>query len=75
MSGIPGTLGGNLKMNAGCYGQEIGSNLVECTIISSNGKMLTRKKKEISFGYRTSTFHNDIIIDATFTFKYDHKNK
>ena len=37
--------------------------------------MLTRKKKEISFGYRTSTFHNDIITDATFTFKYDHKNK
>lgn len=75
LSGIPGTLGGNLKMNAGCYGQEISSNLVECTIISSNGKMLTRKKKEISFGYRTSTFHDDIIIDATFTFKYDHKNK
>ena len=35
-------------MNAGCYGQEISSNLVECTIISSNGNMLTRKKKEIS---------------------------
>ena len=51
------------------------SNLVECTIISSNGKMLTRKKKEIRFGYRMTTFHNDIIIDATFTFKYDHKNK
>ena len=36
--GIPGTLGGNLKMNAGCYGQEICDNFLECVVINSKGK-------------------------------------
>ena len=33
LSGIPGTLGGNIKMNAGCYGNEICSNLSRCILL------------------------------------------
>ena len=44
LSGIPGTLGGNLKMNAGCYGQEICDNFLECVVINSKGKKIVKKR-------------------------------
>ena len=36
LSGIPGTIGGNLKMNAGCYGGNISDNLIECKILNDD---------------------------------------
>ena len=73
LSGIPGTLGGNLKMNAGCYGQEICDNFLECVVINSKGKKIVKKKDDISFGYRSSTLGDDIVISAKFRVNYDKK--
>ena len=74
LSGIPGTIGGNIKMNAGCYGNQISDNLIDCTIIDEKLNKKIVKKKEIDFDYRKSSFDNgQIIIEARF--KIQKKNK
>ena len=70
LSGIPGTIGGNIKMNAGCYGNQISDSLIDCTIIDENLNKKIVKKKEIDFHYRKSSFDNgQIIIEARFKVK------
>ena len=67
LSGIPGTIGGNIKMNAGCYGNQISDNLIDCTIIDEKLNKKIVKKNEIDFRYRKSSFNNgQIIIEARF---------
>ena len=67
LSGIPGTIGGNIKMNAGCYGNQISDNLIDCTIIDEKLNKKIVKKKEIDFHYRKSSFDDEqIIIEARF---------
>jgi len=67
LSGIPGTIGGNIKMNAGCYGNQISDNLIDCTIIDEKLNKKIIKKNEIDFNYRKSSFDNgQIIIEARF---------
>ncbi len=67
LSGIPGTIGGNLKMNAGCFGAQISDNLIDCTIIDKELNTKVLKKDEIDFSYRKSSFtNNHIIIEARF---------
>ena len=75
LCGVPGTLGGNLKMNAGCYGQEICDNFLECVVINSKGEKEVKKKGDIIFGYRSSTLGDDIVISAKFKVNYDGKKK
>ena len=75
LSGIPGTLGGNLKMNAGCYGHEICDNLLECVVINSKGKKIVKEKDDITFGYRSSTLGDDIVVSSKFKVNYDRKRK
>ncbi len=70
LSGIPGTIGGNIKMNAGCYGNQISDNLIDCTIIDEKLNKKIVKKNEIDFHYRKSSFDNrHIIIEARFKIK------
>jgi len=67
--GIPGTLGGALKMNAGAYGQEIANHLSTVTTINHHGIIQTCKAKDLQFGYRQSPFSNsEIVVNATFSF-------
>ena len=67
LSGIPGTIGGNIKMNAGCYGNQISDNLIDCTIIDEKLNKKLVKKKDINFHYRKSSFDSgQIIIEARF---------
>ena len=67
LKGIPGTIGGNLRMNAGCYGKTISDNFKSCKIVNRNGKILELKKSEIRFGYRSCSIPFDsIIISAKF---------
>ena len=71
LSGIPGTIGGNIKMNAGCYGDQISDSLIDCTIIDEKLNKKIVKKNEIDFHYRRkSSFNNEqIIIEARFKIK------
>ena len=62
---IPGTLGGNIAMNAGCFGGEIFDILKSVTIMEKNGKLSTLQKKDISQSYRHAHLpENSIIISA-----------
>ena len=75
LSGIPGTLGGAIVNNAGCYGQTISDKLDSVTYLE-NGEIKTINKEECNFSYRDSIFKknkNFIILSAKF--KLDYKNK
>ncbi|MDA3884824.1 MAG: UDP-N-acetylmuramate dehydrogenase [Candidatus Delongbacteria bacterium] len=64
LAGIPGTLGGALLMNAGCYGNNI-SNLVESvSFLNTENKIEELSIDQLKFGYRTSNLKGNIIIEA-----------
>ena len=62
LNGFPGTVGGAIKMSAGCYGSEISDSLIEFEAISSTGKIKWISKKDVKFEYRKSEIGNDTII-------------
>ncbi len=63
-SGIPGTLGGGIMMNAGAYGGELKDVLVETHYLTPEGEKGIRRGEEQRLGYRTSSFvgGKEIII-------------
>ena len=63
---IPGTLGGNVSMNAGCFGGEIFEIIESVDVILPNGELITLQKKDIPHSYRHAHLPaNSIIISAT----------
>ncbi len=67
LRGIPGTIGGALRMNAGCYGREIKDVLVEARAIDATGKYITISSDEMGFAYRKSSVPPDtIFVEAVF---------
>ena len=68
--GIPGTVGGALKMNAGSFGVSISDCLVSARVMDETGEVLTRPRHKMEFGYRTSSFGDrECILKATFELK------
>ena len=64
---IPGTIGGGIKMNAGCFNREIKDILVSVQAIDKIGKVLTIPAKEINFEYRDNDLSDDLIfLSASF---------
>lgn len=53
-SGIPGTLGGAVRMNAGAYGGEMSQVLKSAAVLTAEGEVLTIPVEEMKMGYRTS---------------------
>lgn len=53
-AGIPGTLGGAVRMNAGAYGGEIKDVLESAVVLTKEGKVMELSVNEMEFGYRTS---------------------
>lgn len=76
-SGIPGSLGGALFMNAGAYGGEMKDVVTEVSYIDSDGTVKTIPCDECGFGYRKSIFSsgNKIIISAKFTLQKGNKEE
>jgi len=67
LRGIPGTIGGALRMNAGCYGREIKDIIVEATAIDGQGKRHVLSADAMSFVYRKSQVPDDFIfVEAVF---------
>lgn len=65
--GIPGTVGGAVKMNAGSFGVTISDCLESVTFLDSAGQLQKIEKKDAIFGYRTSSFQDtECILSATF---------
>ncbi len=67
-SGIPGTVGGGVTMNAGAYDGEMAQVIVKVRGLSPDGKTVTLSREEMNFGYRHSavTEKNLIVTGATF---------
>jgi UDP-N-acetylmuramate dehydrogenase len=70
LSGIPGTIGGALAMNAGCYGSEIWSFVKKVKMINADGDLIERNSNEFKVGYRKIQKKNDTenFVGAWFTF-------
>ena len=67
LSCIPGSIGGGIRMNAGCYGREFKDILVSVQALDFNGKVLTIPSDKINFKYRSSNLSKDLIfLSATF---------
>ncbi len=66
-SGIPGTIGGGVVMNAGAYGGEMKQVVRQVTVLGSQGEILTLDGEEMEFGYRTSVIRNRgfIVLGVT----------
>lgn len=65
LSGIPGTIGGAIVMNAGAHGSEISEHLVEVEAIRE-GTVHQIKKEHAQFAYRRSGFSQDIVLSGSF---------
>lgn len=71
LAGIPGTVGGAIKTNAGAFGKEISDVLDEICVMNKNGRVHTISKDKVRFGYRSSDIRNDtIILEAKFCLSY-----
>ena len=67
LSGIPGTVGGGIKMNAGCFGSEFKDILISIQTVDKKGNIITIPKKDINFEYRNNDLSNDLIfLSASF---------
>ena len=64
---IPGTVGGGLKMNAGCFNKEFKDILVSIQAIDNEGRVLTIPANKIVFEYRNNDLRDDLIfLSASF---------
>ena len=59
---IPGTIGGAVKMNAGCYGKYISDVFESANVITREGKQIILTKKDMHFDYRSSVIPKGSII-------------
>ena len=74
LSCIPGTIGGGVRMNAGCYGNDISKILVSVQVMDFSGKMKVIYSQDIKFSYRGCSLDNNLIfISATFRGKRENK--
>ena len=76
LSCIPGTIGGGIRMNSGCYGKDISKILISAQVMDLEGKLKVIYSKDINFSYRNCDLDNNLIfISATFRGGIDNKNK
>ena len=62
LSCIPGSIGGAVRMNSGCYGHEISENIISIEVMNLDGEIKEIKKNKINFFYRGCDLKNDLII-------------
>ena len=76
LSGIPGTVGGALFMNAGAYGYEMSQIVSSCTYMDASGEIRQRRACDLALSYRHSWFteHPECVI-LTVTMKLEHGEK
>ncbi len=64
LRGVPGTIGGALTMNAGCYGREIQDLFIEARAVDSRGRLVTLGVAEMGFAYRHSAPKDVVFVDT-----------
>ena len=73
-TGVPGTIGGAVTMNAGCYGQETRDVLASVRVMDRSGKVRALGNADLHFRYRHSLVQDDpglIVLDATYAGRSD----
>ena len=70
-SGIPGTVGGGVVMNAGAYGGELAQVVTYVQVLSKDSEFMTLDNDTMEFGYRKSTIRKQpfIVTEVTFELK------
>lgn len=64
---IPGSVGGAVRMNAGCYGSYTADHFVSAQAVTRGGELITLTAQDLNFRYRQSDLANEaVIISATF---------
>lgn len=73
LAGIPGTLGGALAMNAGCFGSETWSHVTQVTTVDRQGACHQRMPQDFQVAYRhvVPHHHNEWFLSGTFTLQLD----
>ena len=67
---IPGSVGGGIRMNSGCFGSEFKDVLLSVQVMDLDGRVYTIKSKDIKFEYRkTNLPKNLIFLSASFKTK------
>ena len=65
--GVPGAVGGAVRMNAGCYGQEVKDVLESALVVTSKGHVQQMTREQLGFSYRHSGLKpGDIVVAARF---------
>lgn len=76
LSGIPGTLGGALRMNAGAFDAEISDHLISTEIMDYEGRYQILEKAKVGFGYRKAPLIKETyVLGASFDFPSGDKEK
>ncbi len=75
-SGIPGTIGGGVCMNAGAYGGEIKDVLISCKVLK-DGKVIELNNEQAGFEYRNSRIMNEkmIVLEAVLKLKKGNRDE
>tara|TARA_B100000315_G_scaffold188330_1_gene178064 strand:+ start:292 stop:1203 length:912 start_codon:yes stop_codon:yes gene_type:complete len=74
LSCIPGAIGGGIRMNSGCYGEDISKILVSIQVMDLHGKIKIIQSSNVKFFYRGCNLEDNLIfVNATFRGKKDKK--
>lgn len=76
-AGIPGSIGGAIRMNAGAYGGEMKDIVKNVTVLNEKGEINVLTNEECEFSYRHSRFTNskEIVIKATLELPFGNENE
>lgn len=67
ISGVPGTIGGGVVMNAGCWGDEMKNHVLSVTLLTETGDVVEVPASDLSFSYRHSALQDSgqVVLGAT----------
>ena len=75
LAGIPGTVGGALRGNAGGRSGDIGQFVQSVIVITGKGEQFSRTEEELSFGYRSSSINELVVLQGTFKLHEDNPDE
>ena len=62
LSGIPGTVGGAVTMNAGAFGKAMGDVVLQVDLLTPEGEFASRNRSDLTFSYRKSSIQEGIVV-------------
>ena len=71
LTGIPGSVGGCVRMNAGGAFGDIGNVVEKVDVMTDNGEIFTRHREDLAFAYRSTNISSKFILGATFNLTED----